>query len=104
MGEELQDAALLAAIVRSFVFHPEDVRVERTVDERGVLLTLFVNQEDIRYVIGREGRVATALRIILKMVGARQQANVSVHVFETDEARQNHFRKRSSQLEQLNLT
>lgn len=84
------DQAFVEYVVKSIVNHPEDVKVERTVDDRGVLLTLHINQEDMGYVIGRQGQTARALRILLKTVGAKDDARVNLKIYEPDELRRQH--------------
>jgi predicted RNA-binding protein YlqC (UPF0109 family) len=69
------------------VGHPDDVRTERTIDERGVLITLHINQEDMGYVIGRQGQTARALRTLLKIVGAKNNARVNLKIFEPEGSR-----------------
>ncbi len=80
----------LEYVVKSIVNHPEQVKVERTVDDRGVLLTLSVGQEDMGYIIGREGQTARALRILLKIVGAKANARVNMRIYEPESARREH--------------
>ena len=62
---EAQDKQFLETIVKQIVSNPEDVNVERTVDEMGVLLTLKINPADMGYVIGRKGQTAQAIRTLL---------------------------------------
>jgi predicted RNA-binding protein YlqC (UPF0109 family) len=90
MAEQFQDQAFVEYVVKAIVNHPEDVKVERTVDDRGVLLTLHINQEDMGYVIGRQGQTARALRILLKTVGAKDDARVNLKIYEPDEMRRQH--------------
>jgi uncharacterized protein len=79
------------------VNHPNDVKSERTVDERGVLITMHVNQEDMGYVIGRQGQTARALRILLKIVGAKDNARVNLKIYEPEGARREHQERRGSE-------
>ena len=90
MAEEFKDQQFIEFLVKSIVNHPDDVRTERTVDERGVLITLYINQDDMGYVIGRQGQTARALRILLKTVGAKENARVNLKIFEPEGARQAH--------------
>lgn len=85
-----KDQEFVEYVVKSIVNHPEDVKAERTVDDRGVLITLHINQEDMGYVIGRQGQTARALRILLKTVGAKEDARVNLKIFEPDEMRRQH--------------
>jgi uncharacterized protein len=62
---------LLDYLARELVDDPDAVRVEQIDDERGVLLTLRVAQEDMGKVIGRGGRTARAIRIVMKAAGMR---------------------------------
>ena len=74
MADQYDDQEFINTVVRSIVNHPDDVRTERTVDERGVLITLHIHPEDMGYVIGREGQTARALRTLLRIVGAKNNA------------------------------
>lgn len=86
----------LEFVVKSIVNHPENVKVERTVDDRGVLLTLSVGQDDMGYVIGRDGQTARALRILLKIVGAKANARVNMRIFEPESARREHQERKGA--------
>jgi len=96
MAETYRDQQFIEFVVKSVVNHPEDVKTERTVDERGVLITLYVNQEDMGYVIGRQGQTARALRILLKIVGAKENARVNLKIYEPEEMRRAHQESRGS--------
>lgn len=78
------DQEFIEYIVKGIVNHPEDVRTERTVDERGVLITLHINAEDMGYVIGRQGQTARSLRTLLKIVGAKNNARVNLKIYEPE--------------------
>jgi len=79
-----QDANFVEQVVKMLVDHPEDVKVDRVVDEMGVLITLTVNKEDMGMVIGREGSTAKALRTLLRVVGARNNARVNLKINEPE--------------------
>jgi hypothetical protein len=96
MAETFRDQQFIEFLVKSIVHHPEDVKTERTVDERGVLLTLYVHQEDMGYVIGRQGQTARALRILLKIVGAKEDARVNLKIYEPESMRREHQERRGS--------
>lgn len=78
------DVAFLEFVVQSLVDHPEDVKVDRKVDERGVLLTLNVNPQDMGYIVGRGGTTAKAIRSLLRIVGIRNNARVNLKVDEPE--------------------
>ena len=82
-----KDQEFVELIVRAVVNHPEDVSTERMVDEMGVLITLKVNQEDMGYVIGRQGQTARAVRTLLKIVGAKENARVNLKIYEPEGSR-----------------
>lgn len=78
------DQEFLEYLVKSIVDHPDDVKVDRKVDEMGVLLDLRVNQEDMGMLIGRQGSTAKALRTLLRIVGARHNARVNLKIEEPE--------------------
>lgn len=80
----VNDKEFLEFIVKGLVDHPDEVRVERKVDEMGVLLTLNLNSEDMGYVIGRQGQNAKAIRTLLRLVGARNNAHVNLKINEPE--------------------
>lgn len=84
MAERQNDQEFVENVVKAIVNHPGDVRTERTVDERGVLITLFTNPQDMGYVIGRQGQTARALRTLLRIVGAKLNARVNLKIYEPE--------------------
>lgn len=100
MAESFKDQEFIEYVVKSIVNHPEDVKAERTIDERGVLITLHINQDDMGYVIGRQGQTARALRILLKIVGAKDNARVNLKIYEPEGARQAHRESRGSAMDE----
>ncbi|MEK7122402.1 MAG: KH domain-containing protein [Patescibacteria group bacterium] len=85
------DAEFVEMLVRTIVNHPEDVRTERTIDERGVLITLHINPADMGYVIGRKGQTARSIRTLLKIVGAKNNARVNLKIYEPEGTRKSPF-------------
>ena len=81
------DQEFVEYIIKAIVNNPDDVRTERTVDERGVLITLHINPDDMGYVIGRQGQTARAVRTLLKIVGARNNARVNLKIHEPEGSR-----------------
>ncbi|PSO44609.1 MAG: RNA-binding protein [Parcubacteria group bacterium SW_4_49_11] len=78
------DKEFVSMLVKSIVDNPDDVIVERNVDEMGVLITLQVNPEDMGYVIGKDGSTAKAIRTLLRIVGARNNARVNLKILEPE--------------------
>ena len=87
---ELKDKEFLEYVVKAIVSQPEDVVVERTVDEMGVLLTLKINPADMGYVIGRRGQTAQAIRTLLKIVGAKNNARVNLKIYDPNAGERPH--------------
>ena len=96
MAEMQKDQQFLEYVVKSLVNHPEDVKTDREIDDRGVKITLHVNPEDMGYIIGRQGQTARALRILLKIVGAKDDARVSMVIYEPEELRRQHQEKKAT--------
>ena len=86
MAAKAQDQEFLEFLVKSIVANPNDVKVERNIDERGVLLTLDINPADMGYIIGRRGQTAQAIRTLLKIVGAKNNARVNLKINEPEGA------------------
>ena len=86
-------------IVKAIVNNPDDVRTERTVDERGVLITLHINPADMGYVVGRQGQTARAIRTLLKKIGARENARVNLKIYEPEGSRQQHLEQKAAAAE-----
>jgi len=78
----MDDISFLEFVVKALVEHPDDVKIKRTVDEMGVLMTLDVNPEDMGKVIGRSGNTAKAIRILLRVVGMKNNARVNLKINE----------------------
>ncbi len=76
------DQQFIETLVKAIVNNPDDVKTTRTIDERGVLITLDVNPTDMGYVIGREGQTARSMRTLLKIVGAKHNARVNLKINE----------------------
>ncbi len=76
------DQQFLELVIKSMVDNPADVKVERKVDEMGVLLTLDVNPVDMGKIIGRQGNTAKAVRTLLRVVGMKNNARVNLKINE----------------------
>ena len=81
------DQQFVEYIVKSLVNHPDDVVVERQIDEKGVLLTLTVNPEDLGRVIGKRGVTAQSLRTLLRAFGTKNDARYNLKIVNNDEDR-----------------
>jgi predicted RNA-binding protein YlqC (UPF0109 family) len=77
-----QTQDFLDYVIKGLVDHPADVKINRTVDEMGVLLTLDLNPEDMGKIIGRKGATAKAIRTILRVVGMKNNERVNLKIVE----------------------
>ncbi|QQS61858.1 MAG: KH domain-containing protein [Candidatus Moraniibacteriota bacterium] len=82
--EKYTDKEFVEFISKLLVDHPDDVKVERRIDEMGVLITLDVNAQDMGMIIGRDGATAKALRTLLRVIGARHNARVNLKINEPE--------------------
>jgi predicted RNA-binding protein YlqC (UPF0109 family) len=78
------DKAFLEYIVKSLVDFPNDVVIDRTVDEMGVLITMTVNGADMGKIIGRQGNTAKAIRTLLRVIGMKNNARVNLKINEPE--------------------
>ena len=78
------DRQFLEYVVKALVDHPEDVKINRTVDEMGVLLTMDVHADDMGKIIGRSGNTAKAIRTLLRVVGMKNDARVNLKINEPE--------------------
>lgn len=79
------DQQFVEYIVKSLVENGDDVIVDRIVDEKGVLLTLTVNPEDLGRVIGRRGVTAQSLRTLLRALGTKNSARYNLKIVNNDD-------------------
>lgn len=82
MAQLEADQVFVEYIVKAIVDNPDSVQTERTVDERGVLITLTVHPDDMGKVIGKDGRTAVAIRKLLHVLGAKHDARVNLKIME----------------------
>lgn len=81
------DQQFVEYIVKSLVGYPDDVVVERIIDEKGVLLSLTVNPEDLGRVIGKRGITAQSLRTLLRALGTKNDARYNLKIVNSDGGR-----------------
>jgi predicted RNA-binding protein YlqC (UPF0109 family) len=74
------DQQFIEYIVKSLVGNPDAVKIERTIDEKGVLLELTVDQEDLGRVIGKRGATAQSLRTLLRALGTKNDARYNLKI------------------------
>ena len=74
------DQQFIEYIVKSIVGNPDAVKIERTIDEKGVLLELTVDAEDLGRVIGKRGATAQSLRTLLRALGTKNDARYNLKI------------------------
>lgn len=87
MSNKTIDQQFIEYVVQSLVSKPEAVVVDRKIDEKGVLLTLTVDPEDLGRVIGKRGATAQSLRTLLRALGTKQEARFNLKIFDNGEPR-----------------
>ena len=72
------DQQFVEYIVKNLVSNPDDVKIDRSIDEKGVLLTLTLN--DLGRIIGRRGSTAQSLRALLRALGTKNDARYNLKI------------------------
>lgn len=80
----MADKEFLEYVVKALVDNPEAVKIDRKVDEMGVLLTLKVDPSNMGQIIGRNGNTAKAIRTLLRVVGMKNNARVNLKIEEPE--------------------
>lgn len=80
----MMDKEFLEYVVKALVDKPNEVKIDRTVDEMGVLITLSVDAEDMGKIIGRQGNTAKAIRTLLRVIGMKNNARVNLKINEPE--------------------
>lgn len=90
-GVEIMDVEIvfLRFVVTQLVDYPDDITIDKTIDERGVLLELGVNPRDVGRVIGKQGVTAQAIRTLLRALGMRNEARYNLKIMDPRKEDQN---------------
>lgn len=83
----MHDQEFLEYVVKSLVDNPDAVKTDRRVDEMGVLITLKVDPADMGKIIGRNGQTAKSIRMLLRVVGIKNNARVNLKIEEPEGGR-----------------
>ena len=73
---------VLEKIITSLVNNPQDVKIQRSVDEMGVLLKIKVHPQDMGLVIGRKGETIKSIKTVIKAIGNKHHARVNIKIEE----------------------
>lgn len=76
------DQQFVEYIVKSLVGNPDAVQIERRIDEKGVLLELTVDPEDLGRVIGKRGATAQSIRSLLRALGTKNEARYNLKIID----------------------
>ena len=79
------DRDFVVYVVKQIVDNPDEVEAERKVDEMGVLIELKVAKDDMGKIIGKDGQTAKAIRILLRIIGSKNNARVNLKIVEPEE-------------------
>ncbi len=82
MAEKFQDQEFLEYVIKALVDTPSAVKIDRKVDEMGVLMTLKIDPADMGKIIGRNGNTAKSIRTLLRIVGIKNHARVNLKIEE----------------------
>lgn len=83
------DQQFVEFIVKSLVGEPDKVSIERRIDEKGVLLELSVDPDDLGRVIGKRGATAQSIRTLLRALGTKNEARYNLKIIDTAESADN---------------
>ena len=78
------DQQFVEYIVKTLVNNPDKVQIDRTIDEKGVLLSLEVDPEDVGRIIGRRGATAQSIRTLLRALGTKNDARYNLKIVNND--------------------
>jgi predicted RNA-binding protein YlqC (UPF0109 family) len=84
MAEKKRDQEFLEFIVNALCDHPDSIKIDRKVDEMGVLLSLKVHKDDMGQIIGKKGQTIAAIRHLLRTIGFKNHARVMLKVEEPE--------------------
>lgn len=79
------DQQFVEYIVKTLVNNPDKVQIDRTIDEKGVLLNLEVDPEDVGRIIGRRGATAQSIRTLLRALGTKNDARYNLKIVNNDD-------------------
>ena len=85
-----KDQQFVEDVVKSIVDSPDKVKTDRKVDEMGVLIELYVDSSDMGKIIGKEGKTAKAIRTLLRVLGAKNNARINLKIVEPEGSERPH--------------
>ena len=79
-----KDRDFIEFVVKNIVDSPEDVVIDRTIDDLGILITLKVAKDDMGKIIGKNGQTAKAIRVLLRLIGSKNEERVNLKILEPE--------------------
>ncbi len=89
MNDTFKDRDFIEFVVKSIVDSPEEVEIERSIDDLGILITLKVAKDDMGKIIGKSGQTAKAIRILLRLIGSKNEERVNLKILEPEGSESN---------------
>jgi predicted RNA-binding protein YlqC (UPF0109 family) len=83
-NQETPDLNVLRTILVNLVTSPDDISINREINEQGVVLSVIVNAKDMGIVIGRGGSMASTIKTVMRAIGKANNMNVRVQFLEPD--------------------
>jgi predicted RNA-binding protein YlqC (UPF0109 family) len=84
MDATFKDKDFIEFVVKNIVDYPDQVFIERTIDDLGVLITLKVAKDDMGKIIGKGGQTAKAMRVLLRLIGSKNGERVNLKILEPE--------------------
>ncbi len=100
----MTDQEFVESVVKAIVDSPSGVSTKRSVDEMGVLVELTVDAEDMGKIIGKEGRTAKAIRTLLRVFGAKNNARINLKIVEPEGSERPPRRESTGEIETVTDT
>ncbi|MCL4358391.1 MAG: KH domain-containing protein [Patescibacteria group bacterium] len=82
MIDKTEYVEVLDKVLKNMVTHPEDLKISRSLDEMGVLLRVKANPQDMGLIIGRNGELIKALKMVMKAIGLKSHARINIKLEE----------------------
>ncbi len=79
-----KDRDFIEFVVKNIVDSPEEVVIDRTIDDLGILITLKVAKDDMGKIIGKNGQTAKAIRVLLRLIGSKNEERVNLKILEPE--------------------
>lgn len=84
-NQENLDLDFVKFVIASLASHPEDIDIQKTIDNLGVLITLQAHKDDMGRIIGKNGQTIKSIRTLLKVIGAKQEQRINLKILEPKE-------------------